>query len=118
VGEVGFYQNSNHWLDIDIFENRVKHILTKPFESLKIAEVEQLENAFNLHKDELLEGFYVDWALHERERLRSLYVKGQIHLFEEWNLFRYDVTAAGAYRRGTDIKSQLEATKGFQYDPF
>ncbi len=36
---------------------------------------------------------------------------------EEWESFRHDVTAAVAYRWQSDIKGQVEATKGFQYDP-
>ena len=79
-GEVGFNRKSDHWLDVAVFENRIKPILANPYESLDAKEVRQLEEALNLYKGELLEEFYDDWALRERERLRSLYVSGQIHL--------------------------------------
>ncbi|CAB1062410.1 hypothetical protein D1BOALGB6SA_7187 [Olavius sp. associated proteobacterium Delta 1] len=92
-GEVGFNPESDHWLDVDVFENQVKHILAKPHESLKSKDVSQLEKALNLHRGELLEGFYDDWALRERERLRSLYVSGQIYL-----LYHYSHHAA--YEQG------------------
>ncbi|MFC1750010.1 alpha/beta hydrolase family protein [Pseudomonadota bacterium] len=36
---------------------------------------------------------------------------------EQWDDFKYNVTAAVAYRWGTDIKGQVEATKDFQFDP-
>lgn len=85
TGEVGFNQESDHWLDVEIFEKQVKHILARPYESLKPKEVSQLEETLNLHEGELLEGFYDDWALRERERLRSLYVSGQIHLLYHYS---------------------------------
>jgi DNA-binding SARP family transcriptional activator len=85
TGEVGFNQESDHWLDVEVFEKQVKHILARPYESLKPKEVSQLEEALNLHEGELLEGFYDDWALRERERLRSLFVKGQIHLLYHYS---------------------------------
>jgi DNA-binding SARP family transcriptional activator len=80
TGEIGFNRESDHWLDVDVFENRVNHFLAKPCETLDSKEAGQLEIALNLHRGELLEGFYDDWALRERERLRALYLSGQIHL--------------------------------------
>lgn len=85
MGEVGFNQESNHWLDIDVFEKKVKLFLTRPTESFKSEEANQLEKALNLHTGELMEGFYDDWALRERERLRTLYVNGQIHLLHHYS---------------------------------
>ena len=93
TGEIGFNNESDHWLDVDVFENRLNPILAKPYESLYSDEAEQLEEALSLHKGELLEEFYDEWALRERERLRSLYLSGQIQLM---NYYRYH----SAYDRG------------------
>ncbi len=93
TGEIGFNNESDHWLDVDVFENQLNPILAKPYESLYSDEAERLEEALSLHKGELLEEFYDEWALRERERLRSLYLSGQIQLM---NYYRYH----SAYDRG------------------
>jgi DNA-binding SARP family transcriptional activator len=79
-GEVGFNPESNYWLDVTELESHAQPILTKPHESLVSHEVLELEKALELYSGDLLEGFYDDWALTERERLRSLYIKSQAHL--------------------------------------
>jgi len=84
TGEIGFNSKSDHWIDIEIFEDHIKPILAIPSDSLKANDVSRLENALQLYQGELLEGFYDDWALRERERLRSLFVKGQIHLLHHY----------------------------------
>jgi DNA-binding SARP family transcriptional activator len=81
-GEVGFNPQSNHWLDVEVFEEISGQILAKPFESLETKDVVKLEDALKLYTGELLEGFYEDWALRERERLRSLYLHSLIHLLQ------------------------------------
>jgi DNA-binding SARP family transcriptional activator len=39
-----------------------------------------LEQALELYRGDLLEGFYYDWVLAERECLRALYVRGRLQL--------------------------------------
>jgi DNA-binding SARP family transcriptional activator len=85
TGEIGFNRKSDHWIDIEVFEDRIKPILAIPCESLKAIEVSQLERFLHLYKGELLEGFYDEWAIRERERLRSMFVKGQIHLLQYYS---------------------------------
>ena len=53
------------------------------------SDVETLEQALQLYTGELLEGFYEDWVLFERERLRTLYLNGQAHLMQ---YYRYHGT--------------------------
>ena len=84
-GDIGFNRESDHWIDVEIFEDRIKSILNRPYNTLDEIEVSQLEHSLRLYKGELLEGFYDDWALRERERLRSLFVKGQIHLLHYYS---------------------------------
>jgi DNA-binding SARP family transcriptional activator len=85
TGEIGFNRKSDHWIDVEIFEDRIKPILAIPHDSLKANEVSQLESTLHLYKGELLESFYDEWALRERERLRSLFVNGQIHLLHHYS---------------------------------
>ena len=85
TGEIGFNRESHPWIDVEFFENQVTPALAIPYESLDVEAVSQLEGALNLYKGELLEGFYDEWALRERERLRMLFVKGQIHLLHHYS---------------------------------
>ncbi len=84
TGEIGFNRKSDHWIDVEFFEDRIKPILAISYDSLNANEVNQLESALHLYKGELLEGFYDEWALRERERLRSMFVQGQIHLLHHY----------------------------------
>ena len=78
--EVGFNSESDHWLDVEIFEDDVGPILKRPSRVMEADEACCLKNALELHIGELLAGYYDDWALRERERLRSLYLKSLAHL--------------------------------------
>jgi DNA-binding SARP family transcriptional activator len=79
-GEIGFNSKSEYWLDVAVFEEGVRQALAHPCEMMGAACAEKLEMAMGLYSGELLEGFYYDWALAERERLRDLYVKGLARL--------------------------------------
>ncbi|HEU0292193.1 MAG TPA: BTAD domain-containing putative transcriptional regulator [Anaerolineales bacterium] len=81
-GEVGFNKESPHWLDIEVFEEKINEILTKPFQTAEGTLLVDLEKVLGLYKGELLEGCYKDWALRERERLRALYLKSLIYLLQ------------------------------------
>ena len=80
LGEVGFNRKCDYWLDIAIFENQISCMLKKQIEAIEPDEAKMLENALELYVGELLEGFYYEWSLLERERMRSLYLKGLEHL--------------------------------------
>ena len=47
---------------------------------LSDADCERIESTFQLYKADLLESFYDDWALHEHERMRLIYLDGLAHL--------------------------------------
>ncbi|MFQ6102462.1 MAG: BTAD domain-containing putative transcriptional regulator, partial [Anaerolineae bacterium] len=80
AGEIGFNRESDHWLDVAVFEEQVGRVLAKPIHAVEAAGVRELESALQLYRGELLEGFYDDWALRERERLRCLYLNSLAHL--------------------------------------
>lgn len=59
-GAVGFNGESDYWLDVAAFEEGVER---------------GAEDAISCYTGDLLEGFYDDWVLRERERLRMLYLE-------------------------------------------
>ena len=80
AGEIGFNTGSNYWLDVAQLESHAARILSKPCHALEAGYVREIEKVLKLYAGDLLEGYYEDWALSERERLRSLYLKSQAHL--------------------------------------
>jgi DNA-binding SARP family transcriptional activator len=66
IGEVGFNCNSEHWVDVAAFEQGVQRRMEPDWSGV--------ESAISHYTGDLLEGFYEDWALRERERLRILYL--------------------------------------------
>ena len=80
TGEVGFNRESDYWLDVAEFEESASRCLAQSVQSRDFVDVCDIENIPILYTGELLEGFYDDWALRERERLRSLYLKSLSHL--------------------------------------
>jgi DNA-binding SARP family transcriptional activator len=84
TGEVGFNPDSDYWLDAAAFEAQTRPILAMRSEAMVAADAQVLENALQLYTGELLEGFYDDWALHERERMRRLYLNSLAHLMHHY----------------------------------
>lgn len=82
TGEVRFNGKSDHWLDVAVFEEVVTPILATPVRVMDDAAARELEAALELYTGELLEGFFDDWALRERERLRGLYLNSLAHLMQ------------------------------------
>ena len=82
TGEIGFNRDSDYWLDVAEFEKQVAISLHKPVKEMKPEDADELEAAIELCSGELLEGFYEDWALSERERLRSLYLRSLARLMK------------------------------------
>lgn len=80
ASEVSFNQESNCHLDIAVFEDYVRQALAQPIQAMTFAAVQQLEQGLQLYRGDLLEGFYDDWVLRERERLYSLYLSGLTRL--------------------------------------
>jgi len=79
-GEISFNWASDHWLDVAAFEDGSRRVLGRPAQAMEARHIRTLEQALALYTGELLEGFYDDWALRERERLRRLYLNSLAHL--------------------------------------
>ncbi len=62
------------WIDVDIFEKTYEVVRGIPGEDLSNQTVNMLKIAINLHHSNLLEGWYQDWCIYERERLQYLYL--------------------------------------------
>lgn len=79
-GEIGFNRESDYWLDIAAFEEGVRQL--KRASNGLVTDLAPVEQAFARYSADLLDGFYNEWALRERERLRLLYLDGLARLLE------------------------------------
>lgn len=71
---VGFNNDSDHWLDVAAFEEGVGLLRTLAHRTGNAQDWLRAEGAIGHYTGDLLEGFYDDWAIRERERLRLLYL--------------------------------------------
>jgi DNA-binding SARP family transcriptional activator len=82
MGKIGFNRQSDYCLDVAEFEKHTQKALAQPYTELTAVQARTLEDALSLYSGDLLEGFYDDWALRERERLYSLELRGLAHLLK------------------------------------
>jgi DNA-binding SARP family transcriptional activator len=61
------------WLDVADFEQAFTRLRGVPGRELDSDSAQTLQSAVSLYRGELLENWYQDWCLCERERLRSIY---------------------------------------------
>jgi DNA-binding SARP family transcriptional activator len=62
------------WLDVMEFERACAHVRGTPGEELDEPRAHLLREALKLYRSDLLEGWYHDWCLFERERLQHMYL--------------------------------------------
>jgi DNA-binding SARP family transcriptional activator len=62
------------WLDVASLEKAFQLVQKVPGQELGAEHVQILQNAVQLYQGPLLEGWYQDWCLYERERLQSMYL--------------------------------------------
>ena len=70
---VAFAHTSPYWLDVEEFERGTAPYQEIEGEDLTSDQAEQIENALDLYRGDLLESVYEDWCLYDRERLRLAY---------------------------------------------
>lgn len=99
-GEVGFNLNNPYWLDVAAFEHQIGAALADPK-----TELVSLEQCLALYTGDLLEGFYEDWAIREREHQRQKYL-GALGILMET-----------AFNNGNYAKSLEFASKILAQDP-
>lgn len=62
------------WLDIEILEKAFMHTRGVRGRNLEEEQAKSIRNAVEVYRGDLLEGWYQDWFLYERERLQYLYL--------------------------------------------
>lgn len=62
------------WLDVAELENAFAHVCLLGGEEMDRARADALRSAVSLYSGDLLEGWYQDWCLYERERLQNMYL--------------------------------------------
>ncbi len=63
------------WVDIDVFEHTFAEVRDCAVSDMTDAQVESLETAAELYTGDLLENWYQDWCLMERERYRDMFLR-------------------------------------------
>jgi len=62
------------WLDVAVFEQALAPVQNTRGRDLDFEKVQMLQCAVKLYQGDLLEGWYQDWCLYERERLQNIYL--------------------------------------------
>jgi DNA-binding SARP family transcriptional activator len=62
------------WLDVWEFEQAFAQVQGRPVSTLNDQEVYALDNAARLYRGDLLENWYQEWCIFERERLQNMYL--------------------------------------------
>ncbi len=62
------------WLDVAVFEQAYNLVQKTPGQDLNGSQAQLLQDIVQLYQAPLLEGWYQDWCLLERERLQSIYL--------------------------------------------
>jgi DNA-binding SARP family transcriptional activator len=80
--QIKINQEANLWLDVAWFEDKAKRGLAHSEAGISSAAIDALEEAVALYQGDLLTCFYDPWVLHERERLRLIYLRCLTRLME------------------------------------
>lgn len=97
---ISFNPESCLWLDVDLFESAYESVQGVPGPQLGDQKAQSLLEATNLYKGDLLEGWYQDWCLYERERYRNMYLA----MLDK--LMGYS-EATGNYEAGLDLGQRI-----------
>ncbi len=71
---VQFNLSSDFWLDIAEFETVFDLVNEKRAQEFSAHDVEMLEHAVDVYKGDLLEGWYQEWCIFERERFQIMHL--------------------------------------------
>lgn len=66
--------HENLWIDVAEFERAFCFCENRLTGELNDSQAKTLRDALDIYKGELLEGYYTDWCLYERERLNGIYL--------------------------------------------
>ncbi len=62
------------WLDVEVFERTFMLVHDRRGADLDAEHLGELQGAVEIYRGDLLEGWYQDWCLYERERLQNIYL--------------------------------------------
>lgn len=62
------------WLDTEEFENTYRSVNEKRISELSLSDLKKMQHAATLYKGDLLEGWYSDWCIFERERFHNMHL--------------------------------------------
>jgi DNA-binding SARP family transcriptional activator len=62
------------WIDVKEFETAFSAVRETPGQQMNAEQAQQLQQAVQLYRSDLLEGWYSDWCIYERERLQTMYL--------------------------------------------
>ncbi len=88
------------WLDISVFEQAMAMVRGIAGRRLDGTQARVLQDAIELYHGDLLEGWYQDWCLYERERLQNIYLAMLDKMMEYCE-------AHQAYEAGLDYGSRI-----------
>ena len=71
---IGLNPQTNLWLDVAEFEQAFDRVQGVRGQQLDLATAQRLQNTVQLYQGDLLDGWYQDWCLYERERLQNMYL--------------------------------------------
>jgi DNA-binding SARP family transcriptional activator len=67
-------EQADTWLDVEVFEQGFNLVKSTPSMGLEPQQDQALREAIALYSGHLLQGWYQDWCVFERERLESIYM--------------------------------------------
>jgi DNA-binding SARP family transcriptional activator len=71
---VGIDPQGEMWVDVEVFEQAFAQAQSTLGEQLEEYQFKELRDAVQLYRGDLLEGWYHDWCLFQRERLQNMYI--------------------------------------------
>jgi DNA-binding SARP family transcriptional activator len=71
---IQFNTEVDFWLDVAVLERAARRFRGVRGRDLAPQDVSELRGAVQLYQGDLLEGWYQDWCLYERERLQNMYL--------------------------------------------
>lgn len=96
--EICINPNANFWLDVSELERAFALTQKVPGRGLSHEQAQCLKTAVQFYCGDLLEGWYQDWCLYERERLQNLYLT-MLHKLIEYSEKNQEYEAGIEYSR-------------------
>lgn len=97
---VQFNPEADYWLDTAVFEDVYNRYRGLQGQQLQPEQARELETAVALYQGDLLEGWYQEWCLFERERLQQMLILMLIKLMGYCEI-------SGEYEKGVAYGSQV-----------